>query len=340
MGTYQPIIDILREKYKFSLQYHPDRRRKITPSEIVKKVQMLFRDEQINMVPDPFPLGYVVDVLELPGSFTCQKYIAVVSILRIKRVRMPLIVILLTLSLLLNIMCITYIAYVLRIIREKWKFLDILQLMLRMSVKTIRVKRPSENVLFCLFGFMSIILCNTVFSKLLDVTIIDDEISFDTFKAIDESPFKPHIDKLFIHVLNGINPHIQNIKSKITTVDTIDSCINKLIKDRNCICIMTTWRAKFFISKYLDTSRNPVMKLAKPSFYCNKTAYLFEKASPYIEKFGKVIQRIDQSRLWKQWDQVQKYETSSDYNETNAIVENTLYSIYMDFYLLHKHYRL
>ena len=80
--------------------------------------------------------------------------------------------------------------------------------MFGLPVNTVQFRSLSEKILFCLLSFMSIVLCNTFF-------------------------LQTQIDKLFVGVLNGIDQHIQNIKSNITTVDDMEICINKLVKDRN-----------------------------------------------------------------------------------------------------------
>ena len=322
-GLYNPIIDTLSERFKFSLSYLPDRKRNITTVEAKEKLKILFSHGKVNMLPDPFRLQFVDDTLQLPISFACQKYVAVVPIMRIKKVQLPLNVFLFAFLIIMGVICITYIAYVFKIIIKKWKILYVLQLLLGKPVKTVELRRSSDRIWFCMIFLASIILCNTILLKLLDIKVIDDEIRFESFKEIDESPFEKYIDKGFLHTLNEIDQHVKNIKSNITTVDDISICIHKLLQERNCICIMSKWIAKLVISKYKDSNRNPVMKISKPSFYCARMAYIFEKGSPYIEKFGKLIQMIDESRIWVQWDQVKKFEMSLDFNETKVIVENT-----------------
>ena len=93
---------------------------------------------------------------------------------------------------------------------------------------------------------------------------------------------------------------------------------------------MTTWRANFFISKYVDSSRNPIMKMAKPSFYCDRMVCLFAKVtSRNLVKLFKRSTNLDFGNNGIKCKN-SRYQITM---KPAKLLKTFLYSIYMHFYL-------
>lgn len=93
------------------------------------------------------------------------------------------------------------------------------------------------------------------------------------------------------------DPHLKNIMRRIHKRKSLYECFNQLINSKNAICIGHEG-AIYQINKLNKYYDHPVVKVAKPSLFSGSLQfYMFEKASPYGDKFGKILRRTQETSL-------------------------------------------
>lgn len=69
-------------------------------------------------------------------------------------------------------------------------------------------------------------------------------------------------------------------------------CINKLIYTSNAICITILQNALIFVKNNLDSKGRLLMKITDLSFDHGFAGYIYEKSSPFVEKFNKLVMQM------------------------------------------------
>lgn len=80
--------------------------------------------------------------------------------------------------------------------------------------------------------------------------------------------------------------------SKSDVTHTKSACIEKLIRTNKAMCVLPIRSAMYFVKNNLDSRGNPLMKVSDLSLNFQYVGFLYEKASPFAEKFNKLIQRM------------------------------------------------
>lgn len=179
--------------------------------------------------------------------------------------------------------------------------------------------RKSEKILYLLTAILSIIYSNLFFDKFADMRFVEKELELNSIEQIYESKMK--IYSIYF-ALKFDPPEIRDLFSKTEQVDKDRDCISKVIDTRSSMCILPFDFAKYSVKRNVDSKDKPIMKFLKYLVRHESRHLGYEKASPFAEKFDKIIQMIRESGIWKQ----QKIsEIFSRHEEKNsAIVEDIL----------------
>lgn len=90
-------------------------------------------------------------------------------------------------------------------------------------------------------------------------------------------------------------------------------CVNILIETNNAACILPHFIALQFVNNYTDSHGNPILRISGLSLRYELMAYVFEKASPYVDKFNWVYQQILEYALHMKWDSENfRFKTTKD----------------------------
>lgn len=175
---------------------------------------------------------------------------------------------------------------------DRWSLFYMFQIFI--GIATSAPKKLSEKVIFILLTGLSITYTNIILTALGQMKIVTYDQIFDSYQDLIESKMK-------IYTIFPVNEqHRNEIKeflSLATRVNSTEHCLSELIKTRFVICITAYIKAKYSIRNHLDIDGLPIMKLAELTFNNQFTAFTYEKASPFAEKFDQIIQRIKESGL-------------------------------------------
>ena len=88
-----------------------------------------------------------------------------------------------------------------------------------------------------------------------------------------------------------------HLELKIKPINHISDCISLLQNTKNSICMMPLFYYEYLKVKFRNSDGSPTVKVSKISLYSEFMTFAFEKASPFAEKFDKILQRIVESGL-------------------------------------------
>lgn len=131
------------------------------------------------------------------------------------------------------------------------------------------------------------IYTNELFSKLTDIKVTRTEKEFRTYQDIVESRI-PVYSPLTEEYFGG--EEFKKLVSKSRKMN--DLCIDELIYTRNAICVTPLRSAMYSVKNNLDDNGNPVMKVTDLSSNYEFVGFLYEKASPFAEKFNLLMRRM------------------------------------------------
>lgn len=226
--------------------------------------------------------------------FEIDKVTVVAPIIRTSRVYFSLEVLLFILSFPLIITTFIIFSKFFKFNPQRWNFLYIFQIFI--GYPSSSPDKRIEKIIFLLIAILSIIYSNIFFDKFADMKFVEAELELNSVKEIFETKMK--IYSIYSAVSDD-SPELKDLFSKSEKVNEIDDCINKVIDTQSSICISVYNFAKYSVKKHINSKGMPIMKIidwsARPEF----SHFAYEKASPFAEKFDKMIQQIKEYGISK-----------------------------------------
>lgn len=231
----------------------------------------------------------------LIGNGVTVSYLATVGpILKTSRVYFSFVLTLYLLSFPVIIFIFVKTVQVFKFPTQTWGTLSIYKIFIGMSIAD-PPRKLVQRFIFLIIAFLSIIYSNIFFSELDNMKVIFDEKNFDSMDEVLNSGMKTY-SRFFSNQHDSTE--VQNFFSKVHKIDDVKDCISELIKTKSVFCMMAYEKAKSYVENDLDMDRMPIMKIIKLSFYHQFSAFAYEKASPYADKFDKLIQYIAESGIF------------------------------------------
>lgn len=228
------------------------------------------------------------------GKFIGQsKMVTVVPIIKEIKFNFTLDILLYILSFPILIFAFVFIKNLLRFGTENWKVFNIYKIFLGISVDS--PEKSIERQFFLLLTVTSIVYTDIIFSKLAEINLSIEEKEYGTVEDLVNSGMKI---KALLKANEHDDPDVQKLLSHAEPVNNVINCTNELIKTRSLICISLFNAAKYMLRRNIDENGEPIMKFVQPSFRYQFTAFGYEKASPFAEKFDQVIQQIIESGIF------------------------------------------
>ena len=178
---------------------------------------------------------------------------------------------------------------------------------MKASNKITRLRKNKSVVLQKLFIPCYVCLFATftaeLYSDIVDVKAIYEEIPFESFKEVNESSLKirSYAEYIPINIRSSTDPYFSSLAKRTVAafylvsavntstadIETIDFCFNDLKKSRDVVCLSEENLARL---RFTQTSFNrpPTMKIPTGS---PKHFTQFEAGSPLVDKFQLLINR-------------------------------------------------
>lgn len=294
-------VEILSKKLNFSLNFL---RQQTVPSDpsFFPLMFAKLRSGEVNILGTQFLVGAnIFNNSVVIGKLHLQnKFVVLSPLLPISKLNLSL-NLLLYLSLFpILVICFWLTARLLRFPKRQWRVLSVLQLLLGMSLEQLP-RRLSQQLVLLNLLFVGMKYSSDAFSRLTDIELLNDEVPFDTADQISRSGF-PIYAPAFLQRQSFQDPSeiITKLGPKVKPLHQQD-CVIRLTRYRSCVCIAPYRSANYLLEQTTLEYRKPVMKLSKESFLHDFLAFAYEKGSPFVDRFDKIVQRMVEAGVPKSW---------------------------------------
>lgn len=274
----------------------------VNTSAAILEYKRLLDDATINTLPIPIFSSIIYNQRYEFGIFFEQtQLVTLVPIIQQTRVNIPA-------SLFNNIfigisfyIAVTMITHWLKFERRYWNFTEVIRLFLGASIPQAPQK-PLERLVFICTILLTMTYFNTIFSNLMNINIITEHQKFDTWEAIANSNLNIFIEEYAINLTLPLDDKLsQKIRSKLVKYPNVYECVRELRKNRNHICFVPQPRDKLLMEYYNYVDHPPIMKIGKIKILFDWQMYVFERASPYVDRFDEILSRIIESGVSTFW---------------------------------------
>ena len=80
--------------------------------------------------------------------------------------------------------------------------------------------------------------------------------------------------------------------------DEIINCMDDVVKNRNVCCLVTEELLIFYLHlKFKDKNEIPALKILESTLFSSYWSFIYEEASPYVEKMSSIVREISDSGI-------------------------------------------
>lgn len=312
-------INIIAEKMNFRRHYV-----KVQIENDYKRMNDLLiklENNEIHLIPTVLLIGSFLYTRNIVIGYVTEtmNLVVVVPIIKTSKIYFSLDILLYILSFPVIVSIFVACAKSFKFNPRKWNVLNIFRIFI--GVPSSLPRKNIEKIIFILIALLSIIYSNIFFSKFADMKLLYEEENFNSLEDVLNSKMKIYTT----HAADKNDPDsVKRIFSKLKKVDRNNECIKILIETRSAICILSDIRAKYYAEENLIHNQNQIMKVTKVSFRYEFLAFPYEKASPFAEKFNKIILLTRESGILKYVRKYRKIKTHDDYIDVSEKTENVL----------------
>ena len=299
-GSYYELMPIIAKRINFYLEYIFEVENG-TLSSILDDTNL--QNSHLNMMPIPFPRSLQSSLTEssylaLDSGFIYEDVVVLVPVIEIGNINISLKIFQFIFIVPFITGCFSRLLHFLKIKCEKLMTFNVLQVLLSVSLHNPPKKLVGRIIYFCII-ILSIQYARDFYSDLID-NLVNDEVTFNSFDDIIDYPLQPYVDRLLMErAFVDEDQFLGYVKKKSIPVEDVGECADLLQVNKTMACIAMRLRARVFTKRYLNKNRSPIMMIAKPVILSERWAYLFEKSSPYIDKFYDLLQRLFEFGVFK-----------------------------------------
>lgn len=298
-GSRTTRIKIIAEKLNFKLTFIGNL---LNTTEVVEKLSQNLESNEINMTPVGFRFNVILQksniLLGYPESISQLTVIVPV-------IKTPRIDITLDMLILLFIFCIILIIFLtfacaLKLSPDYWNVFHIFGILIGITI--IEPPKRSDRIVYLTIAFLSIIFSNNYFSTLADLKLNFVEKKLNNLEDLYQSNipiYSPNINYLF-----NDSKADKQLLSYTQKIGTNDECIELLIKTNNVACVVSSYNAGHYLKTILNPQGRAVMKILDVPLQNTFIAFIYEKASPFLEKIEKLVLNVFESSLRSTGDQL------------------------------------
>lgn len=326
-GSQYPFFDIFSKTVNCRLDFLLGDPR-VTSLKVDKDFAMILKYLENNDI-NGFMIGSTIRNLFPNRSITMgriyhENQVLVVPIIKILRVNIPENMLIIDVTLFSLILIIFYVVtYILKFPRTGWEAIYIFQNLIGMA--TPRKPRDSvERIIHCLIAFLSIQYTTDIFTEFTELKIVQGEVPFDTFDEIVKYNLTLQLNSAYVPVMQIYDDKaIQTLMSRAEIVNSFDDCVAGIMKTKKTVTMGPFMLMNYLIKKYRNADGSPSMKVLTTPLYTGFRAFVFERASPYVEKFDSIYQRIIESGIPKSHHPLWAYDRYQNSEDSVGKTEET-----------------
>ena len=223
----------------------------------------------------------------------------------------------------LLLICFWFVASVFRFPKQQWGMLNILALLL--GIPQLEPHRLVERMIFFFLVSVSVKFSSEILSTMTDIKLVHEVQNFNSLKDIVQSnmtiysyfPVQTDFD-------DDDDDNLKKILSNTKHTRSLHDCILKLLETKKVGCIATFEEALNSLASYSKSDGSPLLKIAKPTFHHDFVTHPHEKASPYLEKYNQILQRVLESRIASAWKYMRRRSRVSSLPNDAAATESMI----------------
>lgn len=155
----------------------------------------------------------------------------------------------------------------------------------------------SKKVMELVGFFGSMLLSAKFVAFLTKIVQVNDAVSFNSIDEVYRSDYKLVSSSIsYKAVLNSLDDSSKILFSRFFKVNDTVKCPYYAVENEKTICLTTPFRAEEALKSSEELSQT--MTILSFDLACEKIAYPFEKASPYIEHFKRFFQNMCESGIF------------------------------------------
>lgn len=179
---------------------------------------------------------------------------------------------------------------------------SIIRLLFGQSISRAPLKSAGK-IVFMMIVILFVLFTQGFYSDMIEINFGSEEVEFNSLEDLVKSSlnFYTRMNLSFIYFETN-NPSLLKLEKKTTFETDLEikfSCAKELKKSRNRGCI--DWELN--VQSYMEICRvleGPVIvKVAKPSIFCDDLFFRFEPASPYVKKISNINRWIVESDIMR-----------------------------------------
>lgn len=176
---------------------------------------------------------------------------------------------------------------------DYWSIFRIFGILIGSNI--VEPRKKESRIVYVTIAILSIIFSNDYFSTLADIKLNFVEKRLKNMEDLYRLNIPIYI--LSVNYLFNDTELEKRLISYGQRIDTIEKCIELLIRTNNAACVCSSRVAEHYFKTNLDWQGRPIMKIADISFQYRYDPYIYEKASPFVEKIEKLVQMIFEASI-------------------------------------------
>ena len=184
---------------------------------------------------------------------------------------------------------------------------------LTLGQNTRQPERSSERIVFFCIVFLSLTYFSNIFATITETRVNAHEPTLSTAEDVEKSKLQPHINqRIYSAYFEDSN---ETLKSKFTRVKVTNDCVQSLVEGNDFACFTTSSGASIFVRETIKPNRCPRLVFCKYEFFTIGGNLFYEKASPYVERFDRVVRQFIGAGIiskWKEYHESKKITCPED----------------------------
>lgn len=191
-----------------------------------------------------------------------------------------------------------YISKFLKISDDNLGVFNIVLMILGQSVRKEPRKVASTVIYLVIVTSYIKLVSFDLYDNIVQVTFGSAEVPFENYEDLDRINFDIYTDMLYLdRRIPQDDPHLKNMMKRLHVTKNMFNCFDDLIKLKNVICIGHE-QGIYEIIRINQKHKRAVAKVARPSIFTEGLKfYAFENASPFGDRFGKILRRVQETSL-------------------------------------------
>lgn len=190
--------------------------------------------------------------------------------------------------------------------KQIWTWLTLTRVLLGVTIPNPPREMKERIIIGCII-LLSFFCVTDFYAKITDVQLTTIGMVFKSFDELDKSSLIPLVyPQYFNRTFAAFEDEYQamyNLKRKSQFWNNPISCADLLIQRNNTHCCIISERlGRDMTEKFRSKDNKARLSIMRPCFWITWKGYAFTPASPYVEKFDKILGRIAESGLAANWE--------------------------------------